>query len=140
MKISLALGSREPLSRQTAWGCLTTNLALPGFGSLVAGYAAGYPQAVLGIGGLVLTMVFGVRFISWYIANWSRFYGAQADPFAALSDTWPALRWALLGIGLFVVALLWALATSLQIMRAAKNAEATNVPPRLGSTGIPPRL
>jgi hypothetical protein len=27
MKISLALGPRQPLSRQTAWGCVTTNLA-----------------------------------------------------------------------------------------------------------------
>jgi len=140
MKISLALGPRQPLSRQTAWGCLTTNLALPGFGSLVAGYVAGYAQAALGIGGLILTTVFGVRFITWYIANWSRFYGAQADPFAALSDMWPALRWALLGIGLFISALLWSLATSLQIMRVAKNAEATNAPPRLGSTAIPPKL
>src|SRR5258706_10242547 len=139
MKISLALGQRQPLSRQTAWGCLTTNLALPGFGSLVAGHVSGYPQAALGIGGLILTTVFGLRFIVWYIANWSRFYGAHADPFAALSDMWPSLRWALLGIGLFVVSLLWALATSLQIVRAAKNAEATKVPPRLGSTSLPPK-
>jgi hypothetical protein len=140
MKISLALGPRQPLSRQTAWGCLTTNLALPGFGSLVAGYVAGYAQAALGIAGLILTTVFGVRFIVWYIANWSRFYGAQADPFAALGDMWPVLRWALLGIGVFGVALVWALATSLQILRAAKKAEANKVPPRLGSTATPPKL
>src|SRR5258706_14827560 len=131
MKISLALGPLQPLRRQTAWGCLTTNLALPGFGSLVAGYVSGYAQAVLGIGGLILTTIFGVRFITWYIANWSRFYGAHSDPFAALSDMWPSLRWALLGIGVFFVSLLWALSTSLQIIRVAKNAEATNVPPRL---------
>ena len=37
MKISLALGNPQALSRQTAWGCLTTNLAMPGFGSLVLG-------------------------------------------------------------------------------------------------------
>jgi len=140
MKISLALGPRQPLSRQTAWGCLTTNLALPGFGSLVAGYVAGYAQAALGIGGLILTTVFGLRFIAWYIANWSRFYGAHAEPFAAFSDMWPVLRWALLGIGLFIVALLWSLATSLEIIRAAKNAEATNVPPRLNSPATPPKL
>ena len=131
MKISLALGPRRPLSRQTAWGCLTTNLALPGFGSLMAGYVAGYPQAALGIAGLILTTVFGLRFIAWYIANWSRFYGAQADAFAAVTDIWPVLRWALLGIGVFGVALLWALATSLQIVHAAKNIEPSNVPPRL---------
>ena len=52
MKISLALGPRRPLSRQTAWGCLTTNLALPGAGSLVAGRVSGYPQLALGVGGM----------------------------------------------------------------------------------------
>ena len=62
-KVSLALGPRRPLSRQTAWGCFTTNLAMPGFGSLVAGRISGYAQAALTIGGMVLTMVFGARFI-----------------------------------------------------------------------------
>src|SRR2546425_4585484 len=123
MKISLALGPRHPLSRQTAWGCLTTNLALPGFGSLVAGRVSGYPQVALGLLGLVLTLVFGVRFFYWYAANWSRFQGAQADPFAAMGEMWRVVRWALLGMGIFFIGWLWALATSLQILRAAKASE-----------------
>ena len=51
-KISLALGQRQALSRQTAWGCFTTNLALPGFGSLVAGRISGYFQVALAMVGL----------------------------------------------------------------------------------------
>ncbi len=128
MKLSLALGPRRTLSRQTAWGCLTTNLALPGFGSLVAGRASGYPQAALSIGGMVVTMVFGIRLFIWYLANWSRL-NSQSDPFSALEELWLHLRWPLLGLVLFLVGWLWALATSLQILHAAK--ENSPIPPPL---------
>jgi hypothetical protein len=131
MKISLALGPRLPLSRQTAWGCLTTNLALPGFGSLIAGRVSGYPQAALGIGGLVLTMVFGVRFVWWYLANWSRLMGSSSDPVDVLSQLWGAVRWAVAGMAVFAVGALWALATSASIVREAKRAEAAKAPPQL---------
>src|ERR1017187_2944660 len=109
MKVSLALGPRRPLSRQTAWGCLTTNLAMPGFGSLVAGRVSGYGQAALAIGGMALTMVFGLRFIWWYIANWSRFHDAGADPTAGLTEMWAFLKGPLLGFVMFGVGWLWAL-------------------------------
>ena len=131
MKISLALGKRQPLSRQTAWGCLTTNLARPGFGSLVAGHAVGYAQAVLSVGGLMLSLVFGARFLGWYVANWSRLQGAQSDPIAAMAEVLRAVRWPAMGIGVFVVGWLWALSTSWQILRSAKQAESENAPPRL---------
>jgi TRAP-type C4-dicarboxylate transport system permease small subunit len=131
MKVSLALGPRRPLSRQTAWGCLTTNLAMPGFGSLVAGRVSGYAQAALTIGGMILTMIFGARFIWWCVANWSRFHESEADPTAALSEMWPFLKWPLLGFGMFAVGWLWALATGLQIVSSARKAESATVPPRL---------
>src|SRR5437867_2806592 len=131
MKISLALGPRRPLSRQTALGCLTANLALPGSGSLVAGRVSGYAQLALAAGGLILTVLFGIRFIYWYAAHWSHFSGPQADPFGVLPEMWRVVRWALFGMGIFFIGLLWALATSLQIVRSAKNAESAKVPPRL---------
>jgi hypothetical protein len=131
MKISLALGKRQPLSRQTAWGCFTTNLALPGFGSLVAGHVTGYAQALLGVGGLMLTLVFGAQFFGWYMANWSRLQGAETDPIAAMAEVLKAARWPALGIGVFALGWLWALGTSCQILRSAKQAENVNEPPRL---------
>ena len=131
MKISLALGRRQPLSRQTAWGCFTTNLALPGFGSLVAGHPVGYGQAVLAVGGMVLTAVFGLRFIYWNLSNWARLHDPQADPLAVLGEMWLAVRWAVLGLVLFAVGLLWALTTSMQILHEAKRKEQSSVPPRL---------
>ena len=130
-KVSLALGARRPLSRQTAWGCLTTNLAMPGFGSLLAGRVSGYAQIALAIGGMILTMVFGVRFIWWYVANWSHFHGTEADPAAALSEMWPFLKGPLVGFGMFAVGWLWALATSFGIVSSARKAESARMPPRL---------
>jgi hypothetical protein len=135
MKISLALGPNRPLSPETAWGCLSTNLALPGFGSLVAGRASGYAQAALAVSGLLLTLVFGVRFILWYFANWSRLQDAQTDPILAFVETLLAVRWSLLGMGLFGFGWLWALVTSLDIVRAAKNSAPANVPPKLSANG-----
>src|SRR5215204_2353846 len=126
MKISLGLGPRQPLNRQTAWGCLTTNLAIPGMGSLVAGRRVGYPQLAIAIVAMFLTVVFSARFVSWLLANWSRVYNSDADPVTALAEMWRALRWALFSIGAFCFSWVWALLTSLQIVNSAKH-EAGNV-------------
>ena len=132
MKISLALGARRALSRQTAWGCLTSNLALPGSGSLVAGHPVGYAQLALALGGFAVSAVFGVRFIGWQLANWSRFHSPQGDPVAELAEIWLHLRWALLGMAVVLIALFWALMTSLAILRSASNEyPAKEPPPRL---------
>ncbi len=131
MKISLALGQPQGISRQTALGCLTTNLALPGFGSLVAGRVSGYTQAALSVGGTILTTVFGVRCVVWYIGNWSRLHAPQADPVVVLGQMWLAMRWAVVGIGIFAVAWIWALGTSLAILRSAKKSSPSAPPPLL---------
>jgi len=131
MKISLALGPRRPLSRQTAWGCFTTNLAMPGFGSLVAGRIAGYPQAVLMMVGLVVSLLGVARAFTWYAANASHLSDPQADPITNLTAMWLAMRWAVLGRALFGLGWLWALITSLDILREAKRSEAGGIPPRL---------
>ena len=131
MKISLALGKRQPLSRQTAWGCFTANLALPGSGSLLAGRVTGYAQLLLAVGGLALTFIFGARFLAWYLANWSRLQGPQADPVEVMSEVWKAARGPFLCIGVFALGWLWALATGWQILRSARETESANIPPRL---------
>lgn len=128
-KISFALGERRPLSRQTAWGCLTTNMAMPGFGSLMAGRISGYPQAILGIIGMVLTTVFGVRLLLWLLSNWNRLHDPASDHLEVLGEMWLVVRWAFLGIGVFGVSWLWALASSYAIVRSAK--ENTPAPPKL---------
>jgi len=131
MKISLALGKGEGLSRQTARGCVGTNLALPGFGSLMAGRVVGYAQAALTIPGFVMTMVFGVKFMVWFLANSAEIYGADADPVEVWTELWQQLRWALLGMGLFAVAWLWAQTTNAAILRQASKTEERAKPPKL---------
>jgi hypothetical protein len=136
MKISLALGPREPLSRQTAWGCFTTNAALPGFGSLLAGRKAGYPQAVLQLLGLVLTTVFGIRFIAWYLSHRTQLDQLEAEPDRYFLEIWMSVRWALLGMLVYAVSWLWSLATSLNILREARQV-GPEVPPKIG---VPPKI
>ena len=130
MKISLALGKTRALSRQTALSCLTANLALPGSGSLAAGRRSGYAELLFAFIGVVLTVVFGIRFLLWFAQNWNSLHNQDADPVAMFSDMWMAGRWAFLGILIFLIAVLWSLMTSLQILRSAR------IPPRL----VPPRL
>lgn len=120
MKISLALGPRRPLDRQTAWGCLTSNFAAPGLGSLIAGRAVGYWQLAVTAIAMLLTVVFGGRFIYWVLINWTRLQQLQEDPVAFGREVWMMARWALLGIALFAAALLWGLVTSVSILREAK--------------------
>jgi len=131
MKISLALGKREGLTRQTARGCAGTNLALPGFGSLLAGRAEGYAQAALTLAGFAVTVLFGTRFIVWYLTHWSAINDSGADPIETLLTLWRNVRWALAGIGLFAVAWFWGLATNAAILRDARRAEERAKPPRL---------
>ncbi len=128
MRISLALGPRQALSRQSAWGCFTTNLALPGLGSLAAGRISGYPQVALAFAGMGLTMGFTARFFAWYLVNSARFSNDQGDPVANLVELWIQVRWPLLGMAVFAAGWLWALVTSLQILHASRRTE----PPKLG--------
>ena len=131
MRISLALGNRDAIDQQLARVCAATNLGLPGFGSLMAGRVVGYAQAVLTVAGFALTMILGVRFIAWGVTNWSRLYGPEANPLETLSSIWLNLRGALLGIALFVVSWLWALATSFAILRGVPKNAGVAKPPKL---------
>src|SRR5256885_8666940 len=128
MKISLALGQRKPLDRTTAWGCLTANLAVPGCGSLVAGRVSGYFQLLLAVAGLTLTTWFGLRFIVWYVNNWSQMQQSQGDMAANFQELWSHLRWALLGMLVFLAGLLWGLISSIGILIESRTAQSPAPP------------
>lgn len=110
---------------------VATNLALPGFGSLMARRAVGWPQAVLTVVGFALTTIFGVRFVIWFFQNIDVLYGPEADPVETLVALWKAVRWALVGIGLFAVSWLWSLATNAAILRSARETAIRVKPPIL---------
>jgi hypothetical protein len=95
---------------------------------------AGVIQGTLAVSGMALSMIFGLRFFAWYAANRLRLEDvALDDPVGALTEMWVAVRWAIIGIGLFGFAWIWGLLTSWRVLRAAKRAEtaAKAVPPRL---------
>ena len=131
MKISLTRGPHGPLSSQTAWGCLTSNLALPGSGSLLAGRPSGYGQLLLALVGLAVSLIFGVRFVIWHFSNGTRLHGPDVDSIEALREIWVQLRWAVLGFGIFILSMLWALVTSLAILASARKVDTPTKPPPL---------
>ena len=98
---------------------------------MLAGRASGYPQAVLCMLGLLMTMVFGARFICWFFANQSALKNPE-DPVAGLEMLWTQLKWPLLSIGVFGIAWVWSMITSLQVLEEAKQAERRRAPPPLG--------
>jgi hypothetical protein len=98
---------------------------------LAAGRRVGYLQVILTISGMALTMIFGARFVIWTLVNWSRLHDPMADQVAAFGEMWLAVRWALLGIGIFGLGWLWALATSFAMVHSAAQAEHSTTPPRL---------
>jgi hypothetical protein len=110
---------------------VATNLALPGFGSLLARRAVGYPQAALTVVGFGLTAWFGVRFGIWYFQNSAALRDADSDPVENLIEIWLGVRWALLGFALFGTSWLWSLSTSSAILRSARQAAPAEKPPVL---------
>jgi hypothetical protein len=102
----------------------------------MARQAAGYFQAPLGLLGLGLTLAFGVRFAMWFFTNWPRMNDPENDPVVMLTELWLNVRWAALGLGLFALSWLWALASSLNLLRRAKlesSASREEVPPRMSA-------
>jgi len=121
MRPSSGRRARLPLSRDAAWAYFSTNLALPGFGSLAARRLAGWLQAPLCVVAVVLTLGFGLRFTVWYFTHRDQLDDPTDDPVATLAAIWANVRWALLGMGLFALNWIWALFTSLSLMQEAKR-------------------
>ena len=127
MKTSSGPG-RPETSRSRAWGWLTANVALPGLGSIMARRPSGYVQAALSLVGMVLTLYFGTHFIVWYLRNWDRLQSPDADPISTLAEVWGAVKWALLGMALFLFSWLWALGTSVRTLSSSRRTTAPGAP------------
>jgi hypothetical protein len=116
MKISLVLHPERPLSRSEAWACFSANIALPGSGSLLAGRAVGYFQILLALIGLGVSLFTTLQAIVWYYHNYHRLSDA-ADPLAGFVESIRHLALPAAGMGIFVLAILWAAITSWSIIR-----------------------
>lgn len=121
MKIfSVKRAAHEPGDSEVAKGCLTANFALPGSGSLAAGRKVGYLQLALCLTGFFLTLIFGVRFISWALSHWSDLHDSD-DPMAGLQKILAACVLPFIGFVLVALAWIWALATSMSVIQHAQK-------------------
>ena len=119
---------RRPPKRPSASLCAVVNqLAFPGLGTLMMGRRVGYLQAAIMVAGFLLTM----GFLVWYLICVGRF---------AVNSTWdeahftslyrpykPSLYW---GVGLCAVAWVWALFSSIAMVRGSRKS------PQTGQVGI----
>lgn len=111
--MKLVRANRGPANRNEAWACLMANLALPGSGSLAAGKSVGYFQLALAAVGFLVSIGTGLRLLQAAM-------GGKApqpdDPFVALAVLWREIRWPLLGLFLFGLALLWGAITGMTLL------------------------
>lgn len=116
---------RAPISPARARNCALMNqFATPGLGSLLARrFAAGAGQLGIFLVGFVL-------FVAWFVDVMRQYYALM------FSDNEPHIRhWLIFAsLGFCALGWLWALVTSLSLMREAKRNE------REGKLAIPPKL
>jgi len=94
---------------------LINQFATPGLGSIIAGrYVSGIGQLLLAVTGFSL-------FIIWFGAIMRQFYGQIQGNVEVKSVGWLGLT----GLAIFAAAWVWALATSISIMREVKRNHAT---------------
>jgi hypothetical protein len=97
--------------RRAAWGYALGNLVLPGVGTWASGrHLAGALQLILSQIGFILMMSWGV----WFVAVWTRTHDLP-------TELGPLIWLVMVGAVLFFGAWLWALASSLQILRGARH-------------------
>jgi hypothetical protein len=104
----------------------------------MAGRPVGYLQAAITIVSFALTMLFGVKFILWYLGNWSTLNSPETDPLESMMRVGREGRWAALGAALFTADWLWTLTTNASILRPAPKNEDAGKPPKLNQE-LPPR-
>ena len=94
-------------------------LGTPGLGSLMAGCrVVGGFQLALAIAGFVLVAI-------WFAKTMSHYYGQMFSE--STGDSTTPMTNLVVGAGLFVAAWFWSLATSIQLVNAAKKAEITGL-------------
>jgi hypothetical protein len=106
------------MDRHDAAACMASNLMVfPGVGSLAAGRGSGYGHVILAFIGTAATVFGGWRAVSQYFRT--------EEPGL---EFWRNMAVALAGMFVFGTGWLWALATSLDIMKEAKSGSETPPP------------
>jgi len=113
--------------RERAWGVAIANqLALPGFGTVMAGRKIGYAQLALSVTGVICFTAFLIHALPQLGGLLRQLTNPSDDPDAALEflAQWvPWLGVAFAGIVLWVAAWFWALGTSVKAVQADHKSE-----------------
>jgi hypothetical protein len=119
MKTSSATPSPPTPRTPAVWLCIVINqLAFPGLGTIMAGRRVGYPQAAIMLAGFFLA----TGFLVWFILCVLRWAGHQEWSEADFRAQYRPYHWALhWGIGLCVVSWIWALFSSVTLLRQSKH-------------------
>lgn len=118
MKTDSVSAYRKSGKRPPLWVCALLNqLAFPGLGTILAGRRFGYPQAAI----MVLGFVLVVGYLLWYLVCAARYVKNPSWTEAQFESTYRPYLWALYdGVGMFLVAWIWALFSSLSMWRQRK--------------------
>lgn len=108
----------RPRNRAPVWLWVLVNLlAFPGLGTIMMRRRAGYYQASMMVAGFVLAM----GYLLWFIACAVRYAGNPAWTEADFTGHYRPYQWALgWGLALCGIAWVWALVSSVQILKAQK--------------------
>ena len=94
------------IDRAAAWGCVLGNLVLPGLGTFVARRrVSGILQLIVSQTGFVFMLLWAMSFVR----DWIRL-GSLPE------DITPQLKFGLIGCALFLLAWIWSLASSVDIL------------------------
>jgi len=118
--VTTGVRSRKP----PVWLCVTVNvLAFPGLGTIMAGRREGYVQAVIMVGGFILT----VGFFIVYLAAVVHYLQNPLRPEAEFHAAYRRYLWALyVGAGCSVASWVWALVSSFCFYRSQASASPHN--------------
>lgn len=122
MTTSLLPASPKPPKRTSAWLAVIVNqFAFPGLGTIMMGRRVGYLQATIMVVGFVMVTGFLVWYIVCAVCYASNPTWSEAD----FTGRYRPYKWTLTwGLTLSAIAWVWALVSSLQILRAqARSAE-----------------
>lgn len=124
-----------PLTKDRAWAYVLLNISVPGWGSWKAGRKfAGFGEMFLFIACLFF---FGI----WFFEYMNRIIQSESgeDILPPIPPNW-MWQW---GLGLYVVSVVWTIATGVSMVREARAHEAEvrrNTPPKLADLPKPPEL
>ena len=110
---------------------MANQFTLPGVGSLAAGRRVGYAQVALGLIGALPILAFSIRVLiaAYHVQQTVGSFGALDDQmdyiqqgFREIPHTWGLYFWVgLPGTVLFIIAWLWALASSTSILLESRK-------------------